>query len=571
MSNSIKPRRGITLLAALAGVLSAGVVLGIAELVGAFFRASATPVIAMGSTFIDFTPPWMKDFAIRTFGTNDKLALLVGMAVTIAILAAILGIVAMKRWILGVAGVLLMGSIIVACVLTRAGASLPDAIPTVVGTAAGLLALRWLTARLRHAAVAGPSGSPTTGVTTDGSDPAGVAMARPRFRAASRTPSRTPSARHVDGTPVSARAAAAATGTTGTTSRRGFFAAAGITAVVAVAAAGGGRLLAGARNNIAAVRDSLQFPSPASPAPALPAGVQSPVAGVTPFVTPNSEFYRIDTALSVPQLTTDDWVLRVHGMVEEEFELSFQDLLDADLIERHITLTCVSNPVGGYLAGNAKWLGYPLREVLARAKPLDGADMVLSTSSDGFSASTPLPVLQDDRDAILAIAMNDEPLPVEHGFPVRMVVPGFFGYVSATKWVVDLEVTRFADRKAYWTDRGWSEMGPIKTMARVEVPQSFASLDAGPVMIGGVAWSQQRGITKVEVSVDGGDWEAVTLAAEASVDTWRQWSHELTLEPGLHTVRARATDAVDGLQTDERADTVPNGASGWQSVQFTVK
>ncbi|TKV26471.1 oxidoreductase [Arthrobacter sp. NamB2] len=562
MSNSTKPRRGITLLAALAGVLSAGVVLGIAELVGAFFRASATPVIAMGSTFIDFTPPWMKDFAIRTFGTNDKLALLVGMAVTIAILAAILGIVAMKRWILGVAGVLLMGSIIVACVLTRAGASLPDAIPTVVGTAAGLLALRWLIARLRHAAVAGPAGSPTTGV-TDGSDAAGVATARPRFR--------TPSDRHDDGAPVSARAAAAATGTTGTTSRRGFFAAAGITAVVAVAAAGGGRLLAGARNNIAAVRDSLRFPSPASPAPALPAGVQSPVAGVTPFVTPNSEFYRIDTALSVPQLTADDWVLRVHGMVEEEFELSFQDLLDADLIERHITLTCVSNPVGGYLAGNAKWLGYPLREVLARAKPLDGADMVLSTSSDGFSASTPLPVLQDDRDAILAIAMNDEPLPVEHGFPVRMVVPGLFGYVSATKWVVDLEVTRFADRKAYWTDRGWSEMGPIKTMARVEVPQSFASLDAGSVMIGGVAWSQQRGITKVEVSVDGGDWEAVTLAAEASVDTWRQWSHELTLEPGLHTVRARATDAVDGLQTDERADTVPNGASGWQSVQFTVK
>jgi DMSO/TMAO reductase YedYZ molybdopterin-dependent catalytic subunit len=319
------------------------------------------------------------------------------------------------------------------------------------------------------------------------------------------------------------------------------------------------------------VRDGLQFPAPASPAAALPAGVQSPVEGVTPFITPNGDFYRIDTALSVPQLTVDDWVLRVHGMVEEEFELSFQDLLDAELIERHVTLTCVSNPVGGFLAGNAKWLGYPLREVLARAKPLDGADMVLSTSSDGFSASTPLPVLQDDRDAILAIAMNGEPLPVEHGFPVRMVVPGLYGYVSATKWVVDLEVTRFADRTAYWTDRGWSEKGPIKTMARVEVPKPFASLDSGPVMIGGVAWSQQRGITKVEVSVDGGDWEVVTLAAEASVDTWRQWSHQVTLESGLHTVRARATDRVDGLQTEERADTVPNGASGWQTVQFTVK
>ncbi|WP_247827129.1 molybdopterin-dependent oxidoreductase [Arthrobacter antioxidans] len=555
MSNLSTSRRGLPLLAALAGIIAAGVVLGVAELAGAFFRASATPVIAMGSTFIDFTPPWMKDFAIATFGTNDKSALLVGMGITIALLAAVLGIVAFRRWALGVAGVLFMGAVILACVLTRAGASLPDALPTVVGTAAGLLALRRLTARLRHAAVvpssdeaasADAAGRTGTAITetdgTDGTRTVAVATAPPRSGASG----------------------------SGATSRRGFFAAAGVTAVVAAAAAGGGRLLAGARNNVAALRDSLQFPAPASPAPALPAGVQSPVAGVTPFVTPNGDFYRIDTALSVPQLTTDDWVLRVHGMVEEEFELSFQDLLDADLIERHITLTCVSNPVGGYLAGTAKWLGYPLRDVLARARPLDGADMVLSTSSDGFSASTPLPVLQDDRDAILALAMNGEPLPVEHGFPVRMVVPGLYGYVSATKWVVDLEVTRFADRTAYWTDRGWSELGPIKTMARVEVPTSFAQVDGGAVMLGGVAWSQQRGITAVEVSVDGGDWEPVNLAAEASVDTWRQWSHEVSLESGLHTVRARATDAVDGLQTDERADTVPNGASGWQSVQFTV-
>ncbi len=564
MSNLTERRRGTSLLAALAGILAAGVVLGIAELAGAFFRASATPIVAMGSTFIDFTPPWMKEFAIDTFGTSDKLALLVGMGITITLLAAVLGIVAFRRWALGVAGVLLMGTIILACVLTRAGAALPDAVPTVVGTAAGLLALRWLVARLRHAAVApsAPPGASLRDRATDRTDEHALITESPGDDV--------PSPAGPVATSVATAAAPPAT-TPRTPSRRGFFAAAGVTAVVAAVAAGGGRLLAGARTNIAAVRDGLQFPAPVSAAPALPAGVQSPVEGVTPFITPNGDFYRIDTALSVPQLTTEDWVLRVHGMVEEEFELSFQDLLDADLIERHVTLTCVSNPVGGFLAGNAKWLGYPLREVLARAKPLDGADMVLSTSSDGFSASTPLPVLQDDRDAILAIAMNGEPLPVEHGFPVRMVVPGLYGYVSATKWVVDLEVTRFADRTAYWTDRGWSEKGPIKTMARVEVPKPFASLDAGSVMIGGVAWSQQRGITKVEVSVDGGDWEGVTLAAEASVDTWRQWSHELTLESGLHTVRARATDRVDGLQTEERADTVPNGASGWQTVQFTVR
>ncbi|MFC3300379.1 oxidoreductase [Arthrobacter agilis] len=562
MSSSTKPRRGLSALAALAGIIAAGVVLGIAELAGAFFRASATPVIALGSTFIDFTPPWMKDFAIETFGTNDKLALLVGMGITIALLAAVLGIVAFRRWVLGVAGVLLMGAIILASVLTRAGSSLPDALPTIVGTAAGLLALRVLIARLRRTAVGDPAGASTatTAMTaaTGGRGATGVTVTEKDDAATGQ-----------DGN--EREGATAASLPSAGTSRRGFFAAVGVTAVVAAVAAGGGRLLAGARNNIAAVRDSLAFPAPASPAPALPAGVHPPVPGLTPFVTPNDDFYRIDTALSVPQLTADDWVLRVHGMVEEEFELSFRDLLDADLIERHVTLTCVSNPVGGYLAGNAKWLGYPLREVLARARPLDGADMVLSTSSDGFSASTPLPVLQDERDAMLAVAMNGEPLPVEHGFPVRMVVPGLYGYVSATKWVVDLEVTRFADRTAYWTDRGWAEKGPIKTMARVEVPQSFASLEAGTVMIGGTAWSQHRGITKVEVSVDNGDWEEVTLAAEASVDTWRQWSHELSLESGLHTVRSRATDAVDGLQTEERADTVPDGASGWQSVQFTVK
>ncbi|WP_159803663.1 molybdopterin-dependent oxidoreductase, partial [Arthrobacter zhaoguopingii] len=343
-----------------------------------------------------------------------------------------------------------------------------------------------------------------------------------------------------------------------------------ITAAAAAAAAAGGRALGSVRNSVEAARRSLRLPAPASPAPVLPAGLEAPVDGVVPWLTPNPDFYRIDTALSVPQLDVDTWELRVHGMVEEEFTLTFDDLLAEDLIERYITLTCVSNPVGGNLVGNAKWLGYPLRDLLRRARPLRGADMVLSTSSDGFSASTPLPVLQDERDAMLAVAMNDEPLPLEHGYPVRMVVPGLYGYVSATKWVVDLEVTRFADRTSYWTDRGWSEKGPIKTMARVEVPRSFGKVAAGTVQIGGTAWSQTRGIARVEVSVDDGRWEEVTLAAEASVDTWRQWHHEITVGPGSHTLRARATDPAGGLQTEERADPVPNGASGWQSVQFTA-
>ncbi len=506
-------------MAALAGVVAAAVVLAVAELVGAFFTARATPVIALGSTFIDFTPSWLKDFAIATFGTNDKAALFVGMGLTIAVLACVLGVVAYRRWALGVLGVLFMGAVIVASVVTRAGVGPADAIPSLVGTLAGLAALRFLIAPLWDTNVA----------------PADAAADTPGA------------------------------------SRRRFFTAAGITAAAAGIAATGGRLLSTARSNIAQARDAVQLPVPVKAAAAVPAGVQSPVPGVAPWVTPNGEFYRIDTALSVPEINVDEWELRVHGLVEEEVRLTFQDLLDADLIESHVTLTCVSNPVGGNLAGNAKWLGLPIREVLKRAKPKDGADMVLSTSVDGFSASTPLEVLQDGRDAILAIGMNDEPLPLEHGYPVRMVVPGLYGFVSATKWVVDLEVTRFADSKAYWTERGWSERGPIKTMARVDVPKSFAKVPAGKVAVGGTAWAQTRGITKVEIQIDNAGWVEADLSTEASLVTWRQWSYEWDAAPGPHYIKVRATDGSGEVQTDQRADPVPDGASGWQSVMVTVE
>lgn len=514
-----------TALAALAGVAAAAVVLSVAELLGAFFTARATPVIALGSTFIDFTPPWMKDFAIATFGTNDKAALFVGMGVTILVLACVLGVVAYRKWALGVAGVLLMGAVIVASVVTRAGVKPLDALPSLVGTLAGLVVLRLLIGRLwrmrRWPEVA-----------------ADLAAKDPERPAAS---------------------------------RRDFFTATGVTVAASALAAGGGRLLSAARSNVAQARASLQLPAPAKAAAAVPAGVQSKAPGVTPWLTPNKDFYRIDTALSVPEINARDWELRVHGLVEREVRLGFQDLLDADLIESHVSLTCVSNPVGGNLAGNAKWLGMPIRDVLKMAVPKDGADMVLSTSIDGFSASTPLEVLQDGRDAMLAIGMNGEALPLEHGYPVRMVVPGLYGFVSATKWVVDLEVTRFADNKAYWTQRGWSERGPIKTMARVEVPRSFARVPAGRVAVGGTAWAQTRGITKVEIQIDNGPWTEAVLSAEASVITWRQWSFDWDATPGPHYIKARATDGTGELQTDKRADPVPDGASGWQSVMVTVE
>ena len=353
---------GPTVLAALAGVAAAAVVLSVAELIGAFFTARATPVIALGSTFIDFTPSWLKDFAIATFGTNDKVALFVGMAVTILLLACVLGVVAYRKWALGVAGVLLMGAVIVAAVVTRSGVKPLDAVPTVIGTVAGLIALRFLVTKLWRM-----QQWPDTDADLAAKDPD-----RPA------------------------------------TSRRAFFAATGVTAAASAVAATGGRLLSAARSNVAQASESLQLPAPAKPAPAVPAGVQSKAPGVTPWLTPNNDFYRIDTALSVPEINAQDWELRVHGLVDREVRLTFQDLLDANLIESHVSLTCVSNPVGGNLAGNAKWLGMPIRDVLKMAGPKAGADMVLSTSIDGFSASTPLEVLQDDRDAMLAFGMNDE-------------------------------------------------------------------------------------------------------------------------------------------------------------------
>lgn len=247
------------------------------------------------------------------------------------------------------------------------------------------------------------------------------------------------------------------------------------------------------------------------------------------------------------------------------------DLLDADLVEADTTLTCVSNEVGGDLVGHARWLGLPLHTLLARAGVLSNADMVLSRSSDGFSASTPLEALADPaRGALLAIGMNGEPLPLEHGFPARMVVPGLYGYVSATKWVVELEVTRFADATAYWTDRGWSARGPIKTASRIDVPAGFARLAAGPVVVAGVAWAQTRGIAGVEVAVDDGPWAPARLAEAANADSWRQWSYVWDAAPGRHTVRVRATDSTGEVQTADRARPVPDGSTGLHAVDVTV-
>ena len=318
-------------------------------------------------------------------------------------------------------------------------------------------------------------------------------------------------------------------------------------------------------------RDTLALPVPSSAPPPPPADVTPKGVALPSFITPNSDFYRIDTALSVPQVSRTEWKLRIHGMVDREVTYTFDDLKRFEPIEKTVTLACVSNPVGGELISNAAWTGYRVRDLLRDAGIASDADMVLSTSIDGWTAGTPVEVLTDDRDSMLAIGMNGVPLPVEHGYPARLVVPGLYGFVSATKWVTDLELTRFDRAEAYWTKLGWSAQAPIKTQSRIDVPRSGQRLGTGPTTFGGVAWAQYRGIKAVEVRIDDGPWQPAQLGAAYSNDTWRLWSFPWNATPGPHTVAVRATDNTGAVQTGDQIGVIPDGATGWHTVSFEVK
>ena len=340
-------------------------------------------------------------------------------------------------------------------------------------------------------------------------------------------------------------------------------AAAGVALVGSVrGSVGSGRVTAAASRATATIPTGQMAPTTT--------GADLGVAGLGPWVGPTEDFYRIDTALVVPRLTTDAWSLRVWGEVEREVTITWAELLAQPLVQRHVTLACVSNEVGGRLVGNALWTGWPVRELLARARPQAGADMVLSRSADGWTAGTPLPVLTDSRDALLAVAMNGAPLPFDHGFPVRLVVPGLYGYVSATKWVTELKVTRFAVDAGYWTPRGWSALGPVKTASRIDAPRSGAQVAPGRVAVAGVAWAMHRGIQAVQVRVDDGPWADARLAAEPTVDAWRQWVFEWDATPGSHVLTVRARDGAGDWQTDTVTRSDPDGATGHHSVTVRV-
>jgi len=502
------------------GVAAAAVALGVTQLAAVAFGPHADSRTAVGSAVIDVTPGPVKEWAIQSFGTSDKLALSIVVLVVIAVIAAITAQHETRRRPVGSVAIVAAGVLGCAAVLSRAGASAVDVVPTLIGTVCGVAVMRWLAVG-RLAAPADRADSPAT---TE---------------------------------PDPGRRLSLVT-----------FGLIGVGAVAGVA----GTLLNRLNSSVAGDRTAFTLPTPRGAAPpVVPPAVQPAGFTQTPFITPNADFYRIDTALSVPQVSRADWRLRIHGMVDREVTLTFDDLQRFEPVEQIVTLTCVSNPVGGDLISNAKWTGYRVRDLLAEVGIHPDADMVLSTSVDGFTAGTPVEALTDQRDSLLAIGMNDAPLPTEHGYPARLVVPGLYGYVSATKWLAELELTRYDRAEAYWTRLGWSARGPIKTESRIDVPRLGAVVPRGATTFGGVAWAQHRGIKTVEVRIDDGPWQPATLGASYSNDTWRLWSFPWQADaPGSHQITVRATDATGAVQTQDEADVVPDGATGWHSVSFDV-
>jgi DMSO/TMAO reductase YedYZ molybdopterin-dependent catalytic subunit len=516
---------------AVTGVLAAAIALGVAMLVSAFIRPQASPVIAVGETAINLTPTPLKEFAVAHFGENDKTMLLGGMYVVIALLAMLIGWLARRKLLVGAIGIGAFGAFGAFVALSQPGSRTTDAIPALIGGVAGVIAIIALVTRSAPVEPSGPGIlAPADGWPDD------------------------PSAPMADGT--------------GRIDRRKFLVAGTATAAVAAGSAVGGQILTNQRFNANASRAAVKLAAPAKKTPAVVRSLDVP--GLSPFYTPNASFYRVDTALVIPQVTTQQWSLRVHGMVGKELNISFNDLIHMPMVERDITIMCVSDSVGGGYIGNARWQGVLLSDVLRQARVQSGASQLATTDVNGMTVGVATDIALDGRDTMLALGMNGVPLPQNHGFPVRMIVPGLYGFCSATKWITDMEVTTLGAFTPYWVHRGWTQVSPIKTESRIDTPTKGSSLKAGKVMVAGVAWAQHKGIEQVEVRFDGGEWVKATLGAQDTVDTWRQWYVPWQATAGQHTLQVRATDRTGYTQTPVDKNTFPNGATGYHTVQVTV-
>lgn len=508
----------------MAGALGAATSLVVLELV-ALVDATGTSVLeAVGNRVIDSFAASLKDIAVALFGTDDKAALQIGTVLLALAIGAWLGSWLDRRPNLLLGGFAAFGLFGVwAVAVDPQGSLLVAVVGCAVASLLGVFVAIGLHGRWARAAAGAPP----------------------------------------DGGPAVARRAVLVNGGVLT---------AGLLLGVGIARSVRDSLRDTARSTASAVRRSFPAPSASVEVPAQTLDVAGPdqVAGISPYLTPVDDFFRIDTALRVPVVAVDDWTLRITGMVENELELTFDDLLARDLVEVPITIQCVSNEVGGDLVGTARWLGVRLAELLEEAGVRDGAEQVMTESVDGFTAGFPVEAALDGRDALVVVAMDGEPLPPEHGFPVRLVVPGLYGYVSATKWVSEIRLTTW-EEEGFWIPRGWSRLGPIKTMSRIDVPRSGAAVAAGETPIAGVAWAPTRGIVRVEVRIDGGRWQEANLGPTASEDTWIQWWLPWDATPGEHELEVRATATDGDVQTDEEAPPAPDGATGHHTIRVDVE
>ncbi len=514
---------------AICGIVSAAAGLAVGELLAGLWSSWRSPVVVVGDRVVDLVPPAVKSWAIDTFGTSDKAVLLAGTLVILSAVAVVVGVWATRgRWWAAWSGVAAFALVGAVSSLGRGSAGAVAVVPSIVGGAVTAAVLWWTATVARRGWVDEPE------------------------RSAALTPA------VADDRVVSMRALQA-------DSRRRFLGVAAGVGAASVAVAGAGRWMQ-RQAAVTVERLRVLLPAPVSPAPPVPAAASLDVPGVAPFVTPTEDFYRIDTALVVPQVRTDDWTLRITGRVDRPVTITYEQLLARPMIERIVTIACVSNEVGGDLIGTARWLGCRLDDLLAESGVQPEADQVVGVSVDGFTAGFPTALL-DGRDAMVVVGMNGEPLTAKHGFPARLVVPGVYGYVSATKWLSEIRLTRFDEFEGYWIPRGWAVEAPILTQSRIDVPRSGARLTAGEATpIAGVAWAVLREVTRVEVQVDDGPWQDAELGEAYERTTWRQWVLPWTPTPGEHTIRVRATDS-DGIpQTSEVTDVAPDGARGWHTV-----
>jgi len=518
-----------------AGGLAATVSLAVTVLVDAVSEAVPSLVAVVGQAVIRQTPGFLSRGATETVGTADKPLLLAVIVVLAVAIGARVGVAAARRRRVGDLVLSAFGLFAVVCAASLPNVTVgPTMVSAAVAATAGAVCLR------RLLTAAAPIASlPAAADPAAGEQPALAG------------PTEWPGQRTVD--------------------RRRFLVAGSVTAGGAAALLAGASGLRRALDGPSA-RATVVLPEAAGGPPSLGSAADGfqEVKGLTALVTPNRDFYRIDEALMVPSVNLGSWRLRVTGMVDAPFELSHDDLLALPLVERHITLSCVSNQVGGSLVGTARWLGVRLADLLDRAGIRPGATQLVGRSIDGFTVGFPVEVATDGRDALVAVGMNGEPLPREHGFPARLVVPGLYGYVSATKWLKEIELTTFKAFDPYWVERNWSRTGPVKVQSRIDVPRDYGRVTAGARTVAGVAWAPHRGVGRVEVRVDDGPWHEAALGPALGDDAWRQWSLPWDATPGEHVIATRATTGDGEVQTATKRAPYPDGATGHHEVTVRV-